>query len=120
LIALAENREVGVDVEHIRAMPGMDGVIHRYFSAGEVRALESLPDHERRRAFFRIRTLNEAYLKGCGDGLTRRLDAVDVTVPADDQPVSFEVRDRPGDETRWILRPIGAGDAYAAALAVER
>ena len=120
LIALANNREVGVDVEHIRAMPGMDGVIRRYFSPSEVRALESLPGDERRRAFFRIWTLKEAYLKGCGDGLTRRLDAIDVMVHADDQPASFQVRDRPGDETRWILRPIGAGDSYAAALAVER
>ena len=120
LIALANNREVGVDVEHIRAMPGMDGVIRRYFSPSEVRALESLPDDERRRVFFRIWTLKEAYLKGCGDGLTRRLDAIDVMVDADDQPASFQVRDRPGDETRWILRCISAGEAYAAALAVER
>jgi 4'-phosphopantetheinyl transferase len=120
LIALATNHDVGVDVERIRAMPGMDGVIRRYFSPSEARALEELPDHERRRAFFRIWTLKEAYLKGCGDGLTRRLDAIDVMVAADDQPASFQVRDRPGDETRWILRSIGAGESYAAALAVER
>jgi 4'-phosphopantetheinyl transferase len=120
LIALARNREVGVDVEHIRTMPGMDGVIRRYFSPSEAEDLALLPDHERRRAFFRIWTLKEAYLKGCGDGLTRRLDAIDVMVAADDQPASFQVRDRPGDETRWILRSIGAGESYAAALAVER
>ena len=120
LIVLARRREVGVDVEHIRAMPGMDGVIRRYFSPSEVTALESLPDDERRRAFFRIWTLKEAYLKGCGDGLTRRLDAIDVTVPADDQPASLQVRDRPGDETRWILRSVDAGESYAAALALER
>jgi 4'-phosphopantetheinyl transferase len=120
LIALANGREVGVDVEQIRAMPGMDGVIRRYFAAHEVRVLESLPDDERRRAFFRIWTLKEAYLKGCGDGLTRRLDAIDVMAHADDQPALFQVRDRPGDEARWILRGIGASEAYAAALAVER
>ena len=120
LIALARRREVGVDVEHIRAMPGMDGVIRRYFSPSEAVALQSLPDDERRRAFFQIWTFKEAYLKGCGDGLTRRLDAVDVILPTDDEPASFQVRDRPGDETRWILRSVGAGESYAAALAVER
>jgi len=119
LIALARRHEVGVDVEHIRAMPGMDDVIQRYFSPGEARALEPLPDHERRRAFFQTWTLKEAYLKGCGDGLTRRLDAIDVKIPADDQPAPFQVRDRPGDEARWILRSIRAGESYAAALAVE-
>src|SRR5262249_12741764 len=120
LIALASSREVGVDVEHIREIPGMHGIIRRYFSPSEARALETLPDHERRRAFFRIWTLKEAYLKGCGDGLTRRLDAMDMKIPADDQPAPFRVEDRPEDETRWILRSIGAGESYAAALAVER
>jgi len=120
LIALAGSHEVGVDVEHIREISGMRGIIRRYFSPSEARTLEALSDHERRRAFFRIWTLKEAYLKGCGDGLTRRLDAIDVKIPVDDQPASFQVRDRPGDETRWILRSLGAGESYAAALAVER
>src|SRR5262249_26786751 len=52
-------------------------------------------------------------------GLTRRLDAIDVKIPADDQSAPFQVRDRPGDEARWILRSISAGESYAAALAVE-
>jgi len=120
LIALARSHEVGVDVEHIREIPGMDGIIRRYFSPGEARALDPLPDHERHRAFFLIWTLKEAYLKGCGDGLARRLDAIDMKIPVDDQPAPFQVRDRPGDETRWILRSIGAGESYAAALALER
>jgi len=95
----------------------LDGFADRYFSPRERHALARVPSGNRLRAFFEIWTLKEAYLKACGDGLLRELDAFDVTV-GDAQPRLLAVRDRPGDEARWTLGGLHARQGYVAAIAV--
>ena len=118
LLAVARDREVGVDLERVRPVSGMAEMVARYFSAFERPALERIAPAERRRAFFATWVLKEAYLKACGDGLVRRLEDFDVTV-GEEPPRLIAVRDRPGDEGRWILSSLDAGEGYVAALAVE-
>ena len=118
LVAVSQGREVGVDVEHVRPRVDLDGFAARYFSPRERDALARVPSGDRLRAFFEIWTLKEAYLKACGDGLLRALDAFDVTV-GDPAPRLIAVRDRPGDEARWGLRLVGPSKSYVAAIAVE-
>jgi 4'-phosphopantetheinyl transferase len=120
LIALSLDRELGVDIEYVRPMPTADAVIAHCFSPRERAALTALPAERRHRTFFRAWALKEAYLKACGDGLTRPPDQIEVMAGADDAPPVLRVLDRPGDERFWTLCVIDAGDAYAAALAVER
>lgn len=117
LVAVSREREVGVDVERVRARDDLEGFAARYFSPHERTALARVTESERLRAFFEIWTLKEAYLKACGDGLLRELDAFDVTV-GDAQPRLLAVRDRPWDEARWALRRIDPGGAFVAALAI--
>jgi 4'-phosphopantetheinyl transferase len=118
LVAVSREREVGVDVERVRPRDDFDGFAARYFSPRERAALAGVAPDDRLRAFFEIWTLKEAYLKACGDGLLRELDAFDVTV-ADAQPRLLAVRDRPGDEARWTLRRLALDDGHTAALAAE-
>jgi 4'-phosphopantetheinyl transferase len=118
LVAVSQGRDLGVDVEQVRPRADLEGFAARYFSTRERDALAHVPPGDRLRAFLEIWTLKEAYLKACGDGLVRALDAFDVTV--DDAPSRLEaVRDRPGDAARWVLRQVGIGEDYVAALAVE-
>lgn len=119
LVAVGRDREVGVDVERVRALDDLDGFAARYFSLAERDALARLPPGERLRAFFGIWTLKEAYLKACGEGLLRALDAFDVTVGAA-PPRLLAVRDRPGDEARWTAHRLAPGEGYAAALVAAR
>jgi 4'-phosphopantetheinyl transferase len=118
LVAVGLGREVGVDVERVRALDDFNGFAARYFSAAERDALGRVPSGDRLRAFFEIWTLKEAYLKACGEGLLRALDAFDVTV-GDPQPRLLAVRDRPGDEARWTLDRLDARGDYVAALVIE-
>jgi 4'-phosphopantetheinyl transferase len=118
LVAVTLGREVGVDVERVRPRDDLDGFVARYLSSIEREALARVPAGDRLRAFFETWTLKEAYLKACGDGLLRELDAFDVTV-GDAQPRLLAVRDRPGDELRWGLRRLDPGEGYVAALAIE-
>jgi len=117
LVAVSLEREVGVDVERVRPRADLEGFTARYFSPRERDALARVPPGDRLRAFLEIWTLKEAYLKACGDGLARALDAFDVTV--DEAPSRLAaVRDRPGEEARWTLQRVEAGEDFAAALAV--
>jgi 4'-phosphopantetheinyl transferase len=116
LVAVSLGCEVGVDIERVRPREDLAGFVARYLSPREREALERIPSGDRLRAFFETWALKEAYLKACGDGLLRELDAFDVTV-GDAQPRLLEVRDRPGDEARWGLRRLEPGEGYAGALA---
>jgi 4'-phosphopantetheinyl transferase len=118
LVALSLGREVGVDVERVRPLDDLDGFVARYLSPLERETLSRVTAGDRLRAFFETWTLKEAYLKACGDGLLRELDAFDVTV-GDAQPRLLAVRDRRGDEARWELRRVKPADDYVGALAVE-
>jgi 4'-phosphopantetheinyl transferase len=106
-----------VDVERVRPLDDLDGFVARYLSPLEREALARVAAGDRLRAFFATWTLKEAYLKACGDGLLRELDAFDVTV-GDAQPRLLAVRDRPGDEGRWGLRCLDPGAGYVAGMAV--
>lgn len=118
LVAVSLGREVGVDVEQVRPRVDLEGFAARYFSPRERDALARVPPGDRLHAFLEIWTLKEAYLKACGDGLVRALDAFDVTV--DEAPSRLAaVRDRPGEEARWTLQRVEVGEDFAAALAVE-
>jgi 4'-phosphopantetheinyl transferase len=120
LLAVSADGEVGVDVERVRPLPDLEAVAARWFSPREQAALAALPPEGRVRAFFSCWTLKEAYLKACGDGLSRRLAAFDVTVGDGWVPCLLEVRDRPGDERRWTLIRLEPGDGYVAGAAVQR
>jgi 4'-phosphopantetheinyl transferase len=120
LFAVAQAREVGVDIERVRDDPEIEEIARRTFSAREVDALLSLPVAARRSAFFACWTLKEAYLKARGDGLALPLDAFDVSIGGVEGPARLlDVRGAPGEPDRWALRALALDGPYQAALAVE-
>jgi 4'-phosphopantetheinyl transferase len=120
LVAVSSEAEVGVDIELRRPRPDLEALVARYFSPCERVAIAALPPARRLEAFFDYWTLKEAYLKACGDGLNRRLDAFDVLLDPDLPPRLVDVRDRPGDQHRWTLAQFRPAADYAAAIAAER
>lgn len=69
LLAVARQREVGVDIEAINRDLDCEGVARLAFSPEECEALAVLPPAARREAFFRIWVRKEAYVKARGEGL---------------------------------------------------
>lgn len=69
LIAVAREREVGVDVELVQRDMDMDPIIDHYFEPEEVWDLRIAPQTERISRFFDIWTRREACLKAEGAGL---------------------------------------------------
>src|ERR1041384_4986302 len=68
LFAVSADRELGVDVEHIRADFASEDIARRFFSHLEVAAFNALPKEEQVAAFFRCWTRKEAYIKAIGRG----------------------------------------------------
>jgi 4'-phosphopantetheinyl transferase len=114
LYAVTEGREIGIDVEHVRADFANDDIARRFFSPFEVGVLCELPDDDRIAGFFRCWTRKEAYIKATGRGLSQPLDGFDVSLG----PAAL-LRNEDGAPERWSMADIEVGPGYAGALAFE-
>ncbi len=119
LYAVAYGREVGVDVEVIRAKPKAAALVNRFFSLNEKAAFQKLDAREELAAFFAGWTRKEAYVKAIGKGLRFPLDRFDVSLTPGDQNALLRVEGEPEEAKRWSLRDIDLGPGFRAALAVE-
>ncbi|HEX2270158.1 MAG TPA: 4'-phosphopantetheinyl transferase superfamily protein, partial [Pyrinomonadaceae bacterium] len=117
LYAFTEGREIGVDVEQVRADFTSDDIARRFFSPFEVESLCGLADEERVEGFFRCWTRKEAYIKATGRGLSQALDGFDVTLRPGESAALL--RNDDGTHERWTMVNIDVGPGYAGALAVE-
>ena len=102
LIAVAAARQVGVDIEHIRTMPDLDGVAQRVCTPAERAALSALTGRQRESAFFAMWTRKEAVAKATGEGI---------------QAIVRESIGEPDD--RWTLVEVTDLAGYAACVAAE-
>lgn len=112
--AFALDRELGIDVELIRADFGGEDIAKRYFSRDEVAELMSLPPEMRAEAFFLCWSRKEAYIKARGQGLQIPLTSFSVSLT----PGAPE-RLRADDASRWELRSFQPHEDYAGALIAE-
>lgn len=119
LIAVAEERDVGVDVERIR--PAMDvwALAERFFAPEEVDVLRGLPEGEQRRAFFHGWTRKEAFLKATGQGLTVALDQLAVALDPDETHVAVRTGWDPPEAAQWTVRTLPLDDEHPAAVAAR-
>ena len=118
LLAVAADREVGIDVECLGLRRDTDAVM-RSFAPEEEAALVALPPEERRLAVLRVWTRKEAYLKATGRGLAEGPGSVRVSVRLGEPARLLSVRDRPGEAARWALTDVDCGEGHMAALGVE-
>ena len=120
LLAVTRDREIGVDVEHLRDME-RDGepLAERFFSPREAAVLRSLPARRRREAFFHCWTRKEAYIKAQGKGLSLPLDQFEVSLHPDEPAALLATQHDPQEAQRWSLRSLFPGEGYVAAVAVE-
>jgi len=119
LIAVTRGREIGVDVELIRADFRVFEIAETSFSEAELATLRNLPEDLHVTGFFNCWTRKEAYVKARGEGLSFPLKQFDVTLTPGVRARLIHVRDNQGEVDRWMLQEIPVGDSYVATLAVE-
>ena len=118
LIAVSDTREVGVDVERVRADIPWRDVADVFFSPAEVAAIEKVAPARRRRAFFDCWVRKEAYLKGLGTGLRRAMDDFDVPLGDTGGIVHDSALGTDAGST-WYVHPLVVGRGHVAALAAD-
>lgn len=119
LYVVARDREVGIDLEQVRADFASEQVADRFFSPRETAALRSLPPELRLEAFFACWTRKEAYIKARGRGLSIPLDQFNVSLTPGEPAALLATRDDAGQAGRWSLRALNPAPGYLGALAVE-
>jgi 4'-phosphopantetheinyl transferase len=119
LYAVARGREVGVDIERIRAEMAGERIAERFFSPREVATLRALRPDLQREAFFRCWTRKEAYVKARGAGITAALDQFDVSLAPDEPAAILANRDASEARRHWSLHHLAPGPGYVGAVAVE-
>jgi 4'-phosphopantetheinyl transferase len=117
LLAITQDRQIGVDVEHVRADFATEEIARHFFSHSEVESFNALAKEDQIAAFFRCWTRKEAFIKATGRGLSQPLDAFDVTLAPGVAAELLRVEE--DDASRWSMSDIDAGVDYAAALVVE-
>lgn len=119
LYGFSANIRIGVDLEKIREMLDRDAIVRRFFCESEAAAYFRLAPQEREGAFFRSWTRKEAVLKALGDGLTRSLRSIEVTLSPGEAPRLLSVSARALDARSWTLADLAPAEGYAAALAAQ-
>jgi len=118
LVAVSRERELGVDVEHLRPLDGIDDIITHYFAPVERLALGQVASPVRLSTFYRHWTVKEAYHKACGIGLSSAL-GIDVSGVGGESrclPPAIGARHEGG----WAARTLEPAPSYVGALVVSR
>lgn len=120
LVAMSARHELGVDVEQIRPQIATAELARRYFSASEVKNLESSSEMDRPCRFFDFWSAKEAYIKARGQGLHIPLDEFDVPLNVDSGPLTVIDRHTPAESGRWHVYPFKVTNGFAAAVCVDQ
>ena len=120
LYAVTRNREIGVDIELVRAEVEIQQIAERFFSPQECATLCALPSNMQAEAFFACWTRKEAYIKARGEGLAFPLNQFDVSLAPGEPAALLSTKGDPQEASHWSLHELDPGPGYVAALAVER
>ena len=119
VVAVARDRQLGVDVEVLPLDAADHGVANLVFCRAERASLEAFDVTEYSRIFARLWTRKEAYIKADGRGMTLQLDHIDVgTLPQGILLYQPELNQwTPAPD--WTLHTLGPSPRYVCSLAIE-
>jgi 4'-phosphopantetheinyl transferase len=119
LYGVTSERELGVDIEALRPLADAENIALRFFSPWESAALRRLPESQRIEGFFNCWTRKEAWLKAVGDGLSRPLSDLDVSLVPGEPARILRVQNDPEEAARWSLYAFEPFPGSVGALCVE-
>lgn len=119
MVAVAQQRRLGTDVEKIVPAADILEIARQHFSPAEYGLLCATNPFERLHAFYRCWTRKEALLKGLGDGLQRELDGFQVSFSPEQPAALLACEWDPSLCQSWRIHHLEPGDGYLGALAYE-
>ncbi|TDV41765.1 4'-phosphopantetheinyl transferase family protein [Actinophytocola oryzae] len=116
VLAMTDGASVGVDVEEVRDAE-VDGLAGICFSPPELTTFKSIPEEERRGAFFTYWARKEAVLKATGKGMWVVMSKL--TLAAHDEPPRVTASETTEvDITAVRMADLDRGPGYRACIAV--
>lgn len=119
VIAVAVGREVGVDVERMKAVGESERIVASFFTPDENAAFAAIPESERPVAFLRGWTRKEAVLKAFGSGIAGLAARHETGFGRGELPARFEPAGPSHRVDRWALWEAAPRPGFVAALAVD-
>ncbi len=118
--AFSRGREIGIDIESVRAIHDAEDIAARFFSRREYEAYLALGPSDRPLGFFNCWTRKEAFVKALGDGLDYPLDRFDVTLAPGEPAKILRIENTPGDHCGWTLYGFVPGPGLIGAIVVQK
>ena len=117
--AFVHAREIGIDLEYTKPMPGLWQTAMAFMSERELSLLSALPVCQQQQAFYLCWTCKEAYLKARGVGLAQPLERLDVSMTPGEPARLLSVEGKTDEAWRWAMQSFTPAPGYVAAFAVE-
>lgn len=116
--AIGIGREIGIDIEQVRAIRDAGALASRFFAPREAETiLRSSTDQQN--AFFTCWTRKEAYIKARGEGLSMPLHSFEVSIAPSERPRLVSASIDPLEVTRWSMDAFSPLPGYLAAIVTE-
>lgn len=119
LVAISVDRNIGIDIEKVRADVEYEKLALRFFSVAEQKALMLYPREERAAAFFATWTRKEAFVKAVGKGIAFGLSEFDVNISPKEAPLMLATRWDPEDVAKWSMANIETEKNYLATVVAD-
>lgn len=119
VIAVTEDADIGVDIEHVNRKVEFDDLAMRFFCEAEYQKLVQLKPQEKRNAFFNCWTRKEAFIKAVGEGLSYPLNNFEVTFLSNEPAQINHIQRNPDTPNQWTLDSKNVDD-YTIATAVKK
>ena len=119
IYAIAQNAEVGIDIEKIHHIDDCLKIAQRFFSPQEVSELNKQPSDELQTAFLTCWTRKESYIKAIGQGISMPLDKFSVSVSLNEPPKLISNELEPDELNKWTFTSIAPIDGYVGTVACE-
>jgi 4'-phosphopantetheinyl transferase len=118
LIGFSDSRDIGVDIEFMRAAGDELGLARSFFSAAEYRSLEGLERDMLLSSFYKIWTCKEAVLKAHGAGITEHLRDFSVELTRDGYAIHPEPNCFSSSLASVAVQPVEVPEGYAGCYAL--
>jgi 4'-phosphopantetheinyl transferase len=109
IYAITRGTEIGIDLEKITPVEGLNEIAKRFFTEGENLQIKAAHEMARSRAFLKLWTRKEAILKATGEGIAE-LGKVDVI--EDGNYLEY-------NGARWWMNSFRPSENYLAAIAIQ-
>ena len=118
VIAVARDREVGVDIEPVQNSASMD-IAERCFSVAEIYTLTGLDPEARPLAYFNCWTRKEAYTKARGEGRSVPWVQFDMSLAPGVRPAMLSNRVDKEEISRWAFHDLQLPPGHVGTLVFE-